>query len=194
MKTEFDSQITQLKDSINLRVTKTDYDKNNQDLNQSIGNLQTSYNSISGTVSSLNTRLQTVEKAGFLTESKAVTLYASKTLENGKTIIGYINQTADTTTINAERINLNGAVVIGDGGKNSVSINDGKLTAVNAEITGKITATEGEIAGLKLSNNGLRSSDFNGSSKGSCYSATGFAVYTSGNGVLTLQQVECKPE
>ena len=56
MKTEFDSQITQLKDSINLRVTKTDYDKNNQDLNQSIGNLQTSYNSISGTVSSLNTR------------------------------------------------------------------------------------------------------------------------------------------
>ena len=31
----------------------------------------------------------------------------------------------------------------------------------------------------------MRSSDFNGSSKGSCYSATGFAVYTSGNGVLT---------
>ena len=42
MKTEFDSQITQLKNSINLRVTKTDYDKNNQVLNQSIGKLQTS--------------------------------------------------------------------------------------------------------------------------------------------------------
>ncbi len=49
----------------------------------------------------------------------------------------------------------------------------------------KITATEGEIAGLKLSNNGLRSSDFNASSKiGSCYAKNGFSVYASGSGVL----------
>lgn len=183
MKTEFDSQITQLKDSIDLRVTKTDYDKNNQVLNQSIGNLQTSYNSISGTVSSLDTRLQTVEKAGFLTESKAVTLYASKTLENGKTIIGYINQTADTTTINAERINLNGAVVIGDGGKNSVSINDGKLTAVNAEITGKITATSGIIGGFEIGstyiqNGGLKLSSGSIEYKGGNVQANFGALYT----------------
>lgn len=184
MKTEFDSQITQLKDSINLRVTKTDYDKNNQDLNQSIGNLQTSYNSISGTVSSLNTRLQTVEKAGYITTSQGNTLYASKKLENGNELISYINQDATNTTIKAKNINLNGAI---SANGNVQITTDGKLIAVNGQFTGKITATEGEIAGLKLSNNGLRSSDFNGSSKGSCYSATGFAVYTSGNGILKPQ-------
>lgn len=182
MKTEFDSQITQLKDSINLRVTKTDYDKNNQDLNQSIGNLQTSYNSISGTVSSLNTRLQTVEKAGYITTSQGNTLYASKKLENGNELISYINQDATNTTIKAKNINLNGAI---SANGNVQITTDGKLIAVNGQFTGKITATEGEIAGLKLSNNGLRSSDFNASSKiGSCYAKNGFSVYASGSGVL----------
>lgn len=182
MKTEFDSQITQLKDSINLRVTKTDYDKNNQDLNQSIGNLQTSYNSISGTVSSLNTRLQTVEKAGYITTSQGNTLYASKKLENGNELISYINQDATNTTIKAKNINLNGAI---SANGNIRITTDGKLIAVNGQFTGKITATEGEIAGLKLSNNGLRSSDFNASSKvGSCYAKNGFSVYASGSGVL----------
>lgn len=182
-KQEFDSQITQLKDSINLRVTKTDYDKNNQDLNQSIGNLQTSYNSISGTVSSLNTRLQTVEKAGYITTSQGNTLYASKKLENGNELISYINQDATNTTIKAKNINLNGAI---SANGNVQITTDGKLIAVNGQFTGKITATEGEIAGLKLSNNGLRSSDFNASSKiGSCYAKNGFSVYASGAGVLT---------
>lgn len=182
MKTEFDSQITQLKDSINLRVTKTDYDKNNQDLNQSIGNLQTSYNSISGTVSSLNTRLQTVEKAGYITTSQGNTLYASKKLENGNELISYINQDATNTTIKAKNINLNGAI---SANGNVQITTDGKLIAVNGQFSGKITATEGEIAGLKLSNNGLRSSDFNASSKvGSCYAKNGFSVYASGSGIL----------
>ena len=176
-KTEFDSQITQLKDSINLRVTKTDYDKNNQDLNQSIGNLQTSYNSISGTVSSLNTRLQTVEKAGYITTSQGNTLYASKKLENGNELISYINQDATNTTIKAKNINLNGAI---SANGNIRITTDGKLIAVNGQFTGKITATEGEIAGLRL-----RSSDFNASSKvGSCYAKNGFSVYASGSGVL----------
>lgn len=182
MKTEFDSQITQLKDSIDLRVTKTDYDKNNQVLNQSIGKLQTSYNSISGTVSSLNTRLQTVEKAGYITTSQGNTLYASKKLENGNELISYINQDATNTTIKAKNINLNGAI---SANGNVQITTDGKLIAVNGQFTGKITATEGEIAGLKLSNNGLRSSDFNASSKiGSCYAKNGFSVYASGSGVL----------
>ena len=183
MKTEFDSQITQLKDSIDLRVTKTDYDKNNQVLNQSIGKLQTSYNSISGTVSSLNTRLQTVEKAGYITTSQGNTLYASKKLENGNELISYINQDATNTTIKAKNINLNGAI---SANGNVQITTDGKLIAVNGQFTGKITATEGEIAGLKLSNNGLRSSDFNAISKiGSCYAKNGFSVYASGTGVLT---------
>jgi hypothetical protein len=181
-KTEVSSEIKVVKGLIEQKVAKTDYDKNNQVLNQSIGNLQTSYNSISGTVSSLNTRLQTVEKAGFITTSQGNTLYASKKLENGNELISYINQDATNTTIKAKNINLNGAI---SANGNIQITTDGKLIAVNGEFTGKITATEGEIAGLKLSNNGLRSSDFNASSKiGSCYAKNGFSVYASGSGVL----------
>lgn len=181
-KTEVSSEIKVVKGLIEQKVAKTDYDKNNQVLNQSIGNLQTSYNSISGTVSSLNTRLQIVEKAGFITTSQGNTLYASKKLENGNELISYINQDATNTTIKAKNINLNGAI---SANGNVQITTDGKLIAVNGEFTGKITATEGEIAGLKLSNNGLRSSDFNASSKiGSCYAKNGFSVYASGSGVL----------
>lgn len=43
-----------------------------------------------------------------------------------------------------------------------------------------------KIAGLELSNNGLRSSDFNPKlMTGSCYAKDGFSVYASGSGVLT---------
>lgn len=182
-KTEVSSEIKVVKDLIEQKVAKTDYDKNNQVLNQSIGNLQTSYNSISGTVSSYNARLNTLENSGFITTSQGNTLYASKTMEDGKTIISKINQTADSTTINAARINLNGAI---SANGNVQITTDGKLIAVNGQFTGKITATEGEIAGLKLSNNGLRSSDFNPKlMTGSCYAKDGFSVYASGSGVLT---------
>ena len=180
MKTEFDSQITQLKDSIDLRVTKTDYDKNNQVLNQSIGNLQTSYNSISGTVSSLNTRLQTVEKAGYITTSEGNTLYASKKLENGNELISYINQDATNTTIKAKNINLNGAI---SANGNVQITTDGKLIAVNGEFTGKITATSGIIGGFEIGstyiqNGGLKLSSGSIEYKGGNVQANFGALYT----------------
>lgn len=180
MKTEFDSQITQLKNSINLRVTKTDYDKNNQVLNQSIGNLQTSYNSISGTVSSLNTRLQTVEKAGYITTSQGNTLYASKKLENGNELISYINQDATNTTIKAKNINLNGAI---SANGNVQITTDGKLIAVNGEFTGKITATSGIIGGFEIGstyiqNGGLKLSSGSIEYKGGNVQANFGALYT----------------
>ena len=180
MKTEFDSQITQLKDSIDLRVTKTDYDKNNQVLNQSIGNLQTSYNSISGTVSSLNTRLQTVEKAGYITTSEGNTLYASKKLENGNELISYINQDATNTTIKAKNINLNGAI---SANGNVQITTDGKLIAVNGEFIGKITATSGIIGGFEIGstyiqNGGLKLSSGSIEYKGGNVQANFGALYT----------------
>ena len=157
-KTEVSSEIKVVKDLIEQKVAKTDYDKNNQVLNQSIGNLQTSYNSISGTVSSYNARLNTLENSGFITTSQGNTLYASKTMEDGKTIISKINQTADSTTINAARINLNGAI---SANGNVQITTDGKLIAVNGQFTGKITATSGTIGGFEIGsayiqNNGLK--------------------------------------
>ena len=186
-KTEFDSQITQLKDSINLRVTKTDYDKNNQDLNQSIGNLQTSYNSISGTVSSLNTRLQTVEKAGYITTSQGNTLYASKKLENGNELISYINQDATNTTIKAKNINLNGAI---SANGNIQITTDGKLIAVNGEFTGKITATSGIIGGFEIGstyiqNGGLKLSSGSIEYKKDKLQSNFGALYTGITGIAT---------
>lgn len=51
-----------------------------------------------------------IDTAGWITTADANKLYASKTLENGQTIISYINQTAGSTTIHSSKINLQGAV------------------------------------------------------------------------------------
>lgn len=146
-KTEVSSEIKVVKGLIEQKVAKTDYDKNNQVLNQSIGNLQTSYNSISGTVSCLNTRLQIVEKAGFITTSQGNTLYASKKLENGNELISYINQDATTFAVKANKIKLEGLVTANG---NVQITTEGKIIAVNAEITGKITAGSGKIGGFNI--------------------------------------------
>ena len=181
MKTEFDSQITQLKNSINLRVTKTDYNNDQQIVNKDISDLQINYNQISSTVSKIINGTQ--EISGVVTQSNFVTIFSSNKNALGQEVIESINVGGGGVTIDASRINLNGAI---SANGNVQITTDGKLIAVNGQFTGKITATEGEIAGLKLSNNGLRSSDFNASSKiGSCYAKDGFSVYASGSGVLT---------
>lgn len=181
MKTEFDSQITQLKNSINLRVTKTDYNNDQQIVNKDISDLQINYNQISSTVSKIINGTQ--EISGVVTQSNFVTIFSSNKNALGQEVIESINVGGGGVTIDASRINLNGAI---SANGNVQITTDGKLIAVNGEFTGKITATEGEIAGLKLSNNGLRSSDFNAISKiGSCYAKNGFSVYASGTGVLT---------
>ena len=180
MKTEFDSQITQLKDSIDLRVTKTDYNNDQQIVNKDISDLQINYNQISSTVSKIINGTQ--EISGVVTQSNFVTIFSSNKNALGQEVIESINVGGGGVTIDASRINLNGAI---SANGNVQITTDGKLIAVNGQFTGKITATEGEIAGLKLSNNGLRSSDFNASSKvGSCYAKNGFSVYASGSGVL----------
>lgn len=180
MKTEFDSRITQLKDSIDLRVTKTDYNNDQQIVNKDISDLQINYNQISSTVSKIINGTQ--EISGVVTQSNFVTIFSSNKNALGQEVIESINVGGGGVTIDASRINLNGAI---SANGNVQITTDGKLIAVNGQFTGKITATEGEIAGLKLSNNGLRSSDFNASSKvGSCYAKNGFSVYASGSGVL----------
>ena len=151
-KTEVSSEIKVVKGLIEQKVAKTDYDKNNQVLNQSIGNLQTSYNSISGTVSSLNTRLQTVEKAGFITTSQGNTLYASKKLENGNELISYINQDATTFAVKANKIKLEGLVTANG---NVQITTEGKIIAVNADIKGKITSGSGVIGGFTIGSDSL---------------------------------------
>ena len=165
---------------IENKVSLDVYNENDQLIKSDISNLQVSYNQISSTVSKIINGTQ--EISGVVTQSNFVTIFSSNKNALGQEVIESINVGGGGVTIDASRINLNGAI---SANGNVQITTDGKLIAVNGQFTGKITATEGEIAGLKLSNNGLRSSDFNASSKiGSCYAKNGFSVYASGSGVL----------
>ena len=180
-KEELNAEINITKGLIENKVSLDVYNENDQLIKSDISNLQVSYNQISSTVSKIINGTQ--EISGVVTQSNFVTIFSSNKNALGQEVIESINVGGGGVTIDASRINLNGAI---SANGNVQITTDGKLIAVNGQFTGKITATEGEIAGLKLSNNGLRSSDFNASSKvGSCYAKDGFSVYASGAGVLT---------
>lgn len=179
-KKELNAEINITKGLIENKVSLDVYNENDQLIKSDISNLQVSYNQISSTVSKIINGTQ--EISGVVTQSNFVTIFSSNKNALGQEVIESINVGGGGVTIDASRINLNGAI---SANGNVQITTDGKLIAVNGEFTGKITATEGEIAGLKLSNNGLRSSDFNESSKvGSCYAKNGFSVYASGSGIL----------
>ena len=67
-----------------------------------------------GQITGISTRVDNIrneiDTAGWINTTQGNTLFAAKSLENGDNIISYINQTATTTTIKADRINLVGAV------------------------------------------------------------------------------------
>lgn len=177
---EQQAEINITKGLIENKVSLDVYNENYQLIKSDISNLQVSYNQISSTVSKIINGTQ--EISGVVTQSNFVTIFSSNKNALGQEVIESINVGGGGVTIDASRINLNGAI---SANGNVQITTDGKLIAVNGQFTGKITATEGEIAGLKLSNNGLRSSNFNASSKvGSCYAKNGFSVYASGSGVL----------
>ena len=179
-KEELNAKINITKGLIENKVSLDVYNENDQLIKSDISNLQVSYNQISSTVSKIINGTQ--EISGVVTQSNFVTIFSSNKNALGQEVIESINVGGGGVTIDASRINLNGAI---SANGNVQITTDGKLIAVNGQFTGKITATEGEIAGLKLSNNGLRSSDFNASSKvGSCYAKNGFSVYASKSGVL----------
>lgn len=179
-KEELNAEINITKGLIENKVSLDVYNENDQLIKSDISNLQVSYNQISSTVSKIINGTQ--EISGVVTQSNFVTIFSSNKNALGQEVIESINVGGGGVTIDASRINLNGAI---SANGNVQITTDGKLIAVNGQFTGKITATEGEIAGLKLSNNGLKSSDFNASSKvGSCYAKNGFSVYASGSGIL----------
>lgn len=67
-----------------------------------------------GQITGISTRVDNIrneiDTAGWINTTQGNTLFAAKSLENGDNIISYINQTATTITIKAERIDLVGAV------------------------------------------------------------------------------------
>ena len=67
---------------------------------------------ISAQVTRVDSITQRIDTAGWITTSDGNKIYASKELENGNTLISYINQAAGATTIHSSKINLEGAVTI----------------------------------------------------------------------------------
>ena len=98
-----------------------------------------------------------INAAGWITTSEGNTLWARKELENGNTIVSYINQTATTVDISAEKINfigktvINGKFIVDTSG--NVTLNN--LTANNSIFNGEINAISGSIGDFVISSQGL---------------------------------------
>lgn len=65
---------------------------------------------ITAQVTRIDSLTNRIDIAGWITTADGNKLYASKSLENGDTLISYINQAAGSTTIHSNKINLEGAV------------------------------------------------------------------------------------
>ena len=87
----------------------------------------------------------TISSAGWITKADGNTLWASKTLENGSTIVSKINQSADTVAIEAQHIKLEGHVtangnveftedgkIIGKGSRFRNAVINAKIVTVGA--------------------------------------------------------------
>ena len=102
-----------------------------------------------------------INAAGWITTSEGNTLWARKELENGNTIVSYINQTATTVDISAEKINfigktvINGKFIVDTSG--NVTLNN--LTANDGTFNGTINATLGKIGAFRIDQYGLYDSD-----------------------------------
>jgi hypothetical protein len=67
---------------------------------------------ISAQVTRVDSITQRIDTAGWITTADGNKIYASKELENGNTLISYINQAGGATTIHSSKINLEGAITI----------------------------------------------------------------------------------
>lgn len=113
--TKYDSELSVMADEIDLRVTQTTFEEGTNAIKTE---LESQINVQAGSISALSTKVDNInnriDSAGWVTTSQGNTLWASVDLEDGNKIISYINQTATTTTIKANRINLSGSVVYSD--------------------------------------------------------------------------------
>lgn len=160
-KEELNAEINITKGLIENKVSLDVYNENDQLVKSDISNLQVSYNQISSTVSKIINGTQ--EISGVVTQSNFVTIFSSNKNALGQEVIESINVGGGGVTIDASRINLNGAI---SANGNVQITTDGKLIAVNGEFTGKITATSGIIGGFEIGSGRIGVADSNMSYNG----------------------------
>ena len=126
--TSVEAELSVMAGEIALRATLEDIDTATGAVKSELeGKITVQAGRIDGVVTDIDNINNTIETAGWITKADGNTLYASKSLENGNKIISYINQTATTLTISANRIDLNGAVTFNSLGYSLQQTIDGKV-------------------------------------------------------------------
>lgn len=108
---KYTGELSVMATEIAARVTHTEFDTETAAIRREVSSAITVQDGkISGISTDVNNIQNTIDTAGWINTTQGNALFAAKSLENGDNIISYINQTATTTTIKAERIDLVGAV------------------------------------------------------------------------------------
>lgn len=197
---KYTGELSVMATEIAARVTHTEFDTETAAIRREVSSALTVQDGkISGISTDVNNIQNTIDTAGWINTTQGNALFAAKSLENGDNIISYINQTATTTTIKAERINLVGAVTFSmfntdlqsaiNGKANSSALGDlayedyitkGMMsTALQSELNGKVS--EGALGTLayasSISKNDLAYSlltEFNGKANSSSLKALAY--------------------
>lgn len=152
-----------------------------------IGNLVTEHSSqfevvatqITGVVKSVGENasgIKQLKEAGFITEADGNKWWASAELADGSKIISYINQTAEAVTINADRINLRGAVSFDD--LDLTIITDGKIKTELIDVD-TILARQAKIGNFNIIDGSIFSDE-----NAYGYNQSKFFMHANGDGFL----------
>lgn len=105
------TQIDQIDEYIKLLATKDYVDSETEEIYVHFDSqLQITAEQMSGISTKVDNINNTIESAGWITQADGVTLFAKKEMESGKAIVNAINVGTDGILIQANRINLVGAV------------------------------------------------------------------------------------
>ena len=165
------TQIDQTDEYIKLLATKDYVDSETGEIYVHFDSqLQITAEQMSGISTKVDNINNTIESAGWITQADGVTLFAKKEMESGKAIVNAINVGTDGILIQANRINLVGAVSF-------TMLSD--YTDVNSRINRKVDESDlGTLAyASSISKNNFASSllqEFNGKANSSSLKALAY--------------------
>lgn len=165
------TQIDQTDEYIKLLATKDYVDNETGEIYVHFDSqLQITVEQMSGISTKVDNINNTIESAGWITQADGVTLFAKKEMESGKAIVNAINVGTGGILIQANRINLVGAVSF-------TMLSD--YTVVNSRINGKVDESDlGTLAyASSISKNNFASSllqEFNGKANSSSLKALAY--------------------
>lgn len=149
LREEYDGELSVMSNRISQRVTYSEFNSATGDLRRS---LESSITTEAGRITAVSKEVDAVKKtitsAGWITTTTGNTLWAKKDMENGKTLISAINQTAEAVSIDASKINLNGLVTAN---KSFKILTDGSMQCTGGTVGGfTIKQYSIESGGLSL--------------------------------------------